>query len=205
MKTVTVVDYGAGNLQSVNRRLADVGAAVCISADPDRIAKADKLILPGVGHFGKAMENLRKNGLSQALNEAVLAKGTPILGICLGMQLMAASSTEGNAPGLGWVKGKVVRFDVSDRLRFKVPHMGWNQVRRSKDSALLEGIPDLSEFYFVHSYHYVPEEGREVLLFADYSYSFACAIEQDNVYGVQFHPEKSHAVGARLLANFMRA
>lgn len=204
MRTVTIVDYGSGNLQSVRRRLSALGANVLISSDPHEVATAERLVLPGVGHFGKAMETLQQNGLDDALSEAVLSRGTPILGICLGMQLMAASSTEGDAHGLGWLKGHVVRFNVADRLRYKVPHIGWNQVRRTKASALIAGIPDLAEFYFVHSYHYVPEDGAEELLVADYSYPFSCGIEQGNIFGVQFHPEKSHEVGAKLLGNFVR-
>lgn len=203
MRPVTVVNYGAGNLQSVNRRLEYLGANVVITSDPSQVAKAEKLVLPGVGHFGKAMENLRTQGLTDALNEAVLTRAVPILGICLGMQLMATSSTEGDAQGLGWFKGSVVRFDIADKLRFKVPHMGWNEVRQAKRSVLMEGIPDGSEFYFVHSYHYVPDHGPEVLLTADYSYTFTCAVERDNIYGVQFHPEKSHEVGLKLIRNFV--
>lgn len=203
MRPVTVVNYGAGNLQSVSRRLEYLGAKVAVTSDPSQIAKAEKLVLPGVGHFGKAMEHLHAQGLTDALNEAVLTRAVPILGICLGMQLMAASSTEGNAQGLGWFAGSVVRFDMADKLRFKVPHMGWNQVRQARPSVLMEGIPDGSQFYFVHSYRYVPDRGPEVLLTADYAYSFVCAIERDEIYGVQFHPEKSHDVGLKLIRNFL--
>jgi glutamine amidotransferase len=199
-----VIDYGAGNLQSVHRRLVSVGAKVKVSSDPEQIANAEKIVLPGVGHFGNAMENLLARGLIEGLNEAVLGRGVPILGICLGMQLMASSSTEGEVRGLGWLKGSVVRFDVADHLRFKVPHMGWNQVRRAKDSALLQDIPDLSEFYFVHSYHYLPEREGDALLISDYAYPFTCAVEKDNIYGVQFHPEKSHEVGMKMLRNFVQ-
>lgn len=204
MRAVTVLDYGAGNLQTVNRQLKRLGAEVIVSSDPDRIARAEKIVLPGVGHFGAAMENLLKQGHVEALNRAVLARGVPVLGICLGMQLMASSSTEGNSRGLGWFQGSVVRLEVPDRLRFKIPHMGWNQVRKTRDSALLGDIPDLSEFYFLHSYCYVPEDTDDVLLTADYCHTFACAIERDNIYGVQFHPEKSHDVGMKLLGNFLR-
>lgn len=203
MRPVTVVNYGAGNLQSVSRRLEYLGAKVVVTSDPSQIAKAEQLVLPGVGHFGRAMENLHAQGLTDALNEAVLTRAVPILGICLGMQLMAASSTEGNAKGLGWFEGSVVRFDMADKLRFKVPHMGWNQVRQARPSALTAGIPDGSQFYFVHSYRYVPYPGPEVLLTADYAYSFVCAIERDEIYGVQFHPEKSHDVGLKLIRNFL--
>jgi imidazole glycerol-phosphate synthase subunit HisH len=199
-----VVDYGAGNLLSVQRRLVSVGATVVVSSNPEEIAKASKIILPGVGHFGQAMDNLRRGGLVEALNEAVLTRGVPILGICLGMQLMASSSTEGETRGLGWFSGSVVRFQVSDRLRFKVPHMGWNQVRRSKDSPLIDEIPDDSEFYFVHSYHYLPEGEGDALLTSEYGYPFTCGIARDNIHGVQFHPEKSHEAGMKMLRNFVQ-
>lgn len=208
MKAVTVVDYGAGNLHTVHRQLRRLGADVVVSSDPAQLARAEKIVLPGVGHFGRAMEHLEKSGMVSALNEAVREKQVPILGICLGMQLMARSSTEGDTSGLEWFNGSVVRFDVSDKLRFKVPHMGWNQVRRARDSVLLEDVPDFSEFYFVHSYHYAPadqdDQDGDALLISEYSYPFTCAIQRENIYGVQFHPEKSHVVGMKLLRNFLR-
>jgi glutamine amidotransferase len=179
-----------------------LGAKVVISSDPAQVRSAEKILLPGVGHFGRAMENLVHNGLADALNEAVLVKQVPILGICLGMQLMASSSAEGGSAGLGWFGGSVVRLEVADKLHFKVPHMGWNQVRQAKRSLLLKDIPDDSEFYFVHSYCYAPENKDEVLLTSDYSTSFTCGIERDNIFGVQFHPEKSHDVGMKMLRNF---
>lgn len=204
MNAVTVVDCGTGNLQSVNRRLDQLGAKVLISSDPASVARAEKILLPGVGHFGRAMENLARSGLADALHEAVLEKRVPILGICLGMQLMASSSEEGDSAGLGWFGGSVRRLEVADKLHFKVPHMGWNQVRQVKGSALLKDIPDNAEFYFVHSYYYAPEEDDgEVLLTSDYSSSFTCGIERDNIFGVQFHPEKSHEVGMTMLRNFV--
>ncbi len=203
MSAITVVDCGTGNLQSVNRRLDQLGAKVLISSDPGQVSRAEKILLPGVGHFGRAMENLVQNGLVDALNEAVLVKRVPVLGICLGMQLMASSSAEGCSAGLGWFDGSVVRFEVADKLHFKVPHMGWNQVRQRKESLLLKDIPDNSEFYFVHSYYYAPSNNDEVLLTSDYSTNFTCGIERDNIFGVQFHPEKSHAVGMKMLRNFI--
>jgi imidazole glycerol-phosphate synthase subunit HisH len=203
MSAITVVDCGTGNLQSVNRRLDQLGAEVMVTSDPARVASAGKILLPGVGHFGRAMENLSHSGLADALNEAVLVKRVPILGICLGMQLMASSSAEGGSRGLGWFGGSVVRLEVHDKLHFKVPHMGWNQVQRRKQSLLLKNIPDGSEFYFVHSYYYAAENEDEVLLTSDYSRSFACGIERENIFGVQFHPEKSHEVGTTMLRNFI--
>ena len=204
MATVLVVDYGTGNLQTVSRRLDQLGARALISSDPAQVSSAEKIVLPGVGHFGNAMQNLMRTGLADALNEAVLVRQVPILGICLGMQLMAASSAEGGAAGLAWFGGSVVRFEVADKLHFKVPHMGWNEVRQAKKSLLLRDIPDNSEFYFVHSFYYAPGTEEEVLLTSDYSSSFTCGIERNNIFGVQFHPEKSHAVGMKMLRNFIQ-
>lgn len=174
-----------------------------ISSNPAQVADAAKILLPGVGHFGKAMENLARSGLADALNEAVLVKRVPILGICLGMQLMAASSSESDSAGLGWFGGSVLRFDIADKLHFKVPHIGWNQVRQRKNSRLLKGITDDAEFYFVHSYYYAPVDEEEVLLTSEYSCNFTCGIERDNIFGVQFHPEKSHEAGMKMLRNFV--
>ena len=199
---VTIVDYGMGNIQSVRKTLRLAGVSSAVSSNPDIILSAERLILPGVGHFAKAMGNLRSRGLIEALNEAVLKQKIPILGICLGMQLMAQYSTEGDEEGLGWFDGSVVRFDVQDQLLYKVPHMGWNQAQQEKPSALLNDIEQHSEFYFLHSFHYVTKTLDEILMSTSYSYSFASAIEKDNIYGFQFHPEKSHDVGLHLLKNF---
>ena len=201
-QTITIVDYGAGNMQSVIKTLGLVGVSGVISSDPDLIISADRLILPGVGHFGKVMSNLRNSGLKDALDEAVLKRNIPILGICLGMQLMAQHSSEGNEDGLGWFDGTVVRFDVQDELRYKVPHIGWNQAQQAKSSIILNNIDQSSEFYFLHSFHYVTETPSEILMNTSYSYNFVSAIEKRNIYGVQFHPEKSHEVGLNLLKNF---
>lgn len=199
---VTIVDYGMGNIQSVRKTLRLAGVSSAVSSNPDVILSAERLILPGVGHFAKAMGNLRSRGLIEALNEAVLKQKIPILGICLGMQLMAQYSTEGDEEGLGWFDGSVVRFDVQDKLLYKVPHMGWNQAQQAKPSALLNNIEQHSEFYFLHSFHYVTKTLDEILMNTSYSYGFASAIEKDNIYGFQFHPEKSHDVGLHLLKNF---
>lgn len=199
---VTIVDYGMGNIQSVRKTLRLAGVSSAVSSNPDVILSAERLILPGVGHFANAMGNLRSRGLIEALNEAVLKQKIPILGICLGMQLMAQYSTEGDEEGLGWFDGSVVRFDVQDKLLYKVPHMGWNQAQQAKPSALLNNIEQHSEFYFLHSFHYVTKTLDEILMNTSYSYGFASAIEKDNIYGFQFHPEKSHDVGLHLLKNF---
>lgn len=200
---VAIVDYGMGNLHSVKRKLDRIGVDAEVTSDPQAVLGADKLLLPGVGHFGKAMENLAALGLLPTLHEAVLVRKTPILGICLGMQLFARRSEEGGAAGLGWIDAEVVRFAVEDTRRFKVPQMGWNGVRAARDSPLLEGLTEESEFYFVHAYHVVCEDRTDILCETDYGYTFTSAIQRDNVYGVQFHPEKSQDAGAAMLRNFL--
>lgn len=200
---ILIVDFGMGNLNSVRKKLSQSNCSPLVSSDPKAVAGADKLILPGVGHFQQAMENLGKLNLLDALNEAVLARKRPILGICLGMQLMAAHSEEGDARGLGWVDGNVVRFKPKDTLAFKVPHVGWNQVSLVKESALMRGIPESSEFYFVHGYYLKAKSAADILNETEYEERFTSAIEKDNIYGVQYHPEKSHDVGETLLKNFV--
>ena len=203
MQTITIVDYGMGNLFSVKTKLDKLKTKVIISSDPEVVRNADKLILPGVGHFGKAMENLRKSNLIDALNDSVLKNKTPILGICLGMQLMSTSSEEGNEQGLGWFDAQVLKFKVSDSLRFKVPHVGWNQINISKSSKLMAGIDHEAEFYFVHSYYVKLTNVSDELNSTIYESPFTAAIEKGNIFGVQYHPEKSHDVGETLLRNFV--
>lgn len=200
---VVIVDYGMGNVHSVYRKMSRLNANCVLSDRPEDVLKADKLILPGVGHFAMAMQHLATKGLLDSLSEAALHRKTPILGICLGMQLMAAHSEEGMAKGLGWFKHKVVRFQVSDTLRFKVPHTGWNRVITAKQSPLMQDIASDAEFYFVHSYHVADAAPADILHQTDYSYNFVSAIERDNIFGVQYHPEKSHGEGEKLLRNFI--
>ena len=202
-KPVVIVDYGMGNIHSVRKQFTRIGADVVVSSDANEILSAGRLVLPGVGHFTKAMENLDERGLIGSLNDAVLGQGTPILGICLGMQIMANYGEEGESKGLGWFDAEIRHFQVEDKLRFKVPHMGWNQAFQRKDSALFSGIPEQSEFYFVHSYHWIANEPGDVLTETSYTYEFVSAVEKGNIFGVQYHPEKSHGVGAHLLKNFM--
>ncbi|GMV08160.1 MAG: imidazole glycerol phosphate synthase subunit HisH [Gemmatimonadota bacterium] len=203
MSDVAVVDYGMGNLHSALKAFRRLGAEPEVVAAPGGVASARRLVLPGVGHFGRAMANLEASGLRGALDEAVLGRGVPLLGICLGMQLLARHSEEGDAAGLGWIDADVVRFRVSDPLRFKVPQMGWNAMRPTRESPLTRGLPDDAEFYFVHAYHLRCPDPAPVLGETVYDYPFASAVGRDNVLGVQFHPEKSHDAGARLLANFL--
>jgi len=203
VQRIAIVDYGMGNLHSVKKKFDRIGASTVVTSDPGDLARADKLVLPGVGHFGKAMENLAERTLIDAMNEAVRVNRTPILGICLGMQLFAKQSEEGNARGLGWIDADVVRFRVDDTLRFKVPHMGWNGASAVRPSPLLEGMTPRTEFYFVHSYHVVCHDPADVLCDTDYAYRFTSMIQRENVFGVQFHPEKSHDAGEALLKNFV--
>jgi glutamine amidotransferase len=153
LSKLVIVDYGMGNLNSVRKSLDRMGVSSIVSSDPKDINNAEKIILPGVGHFGKAMSNLKELNLLETLNEAVLVKQRPILGICLGMELMAKEGEEGSTHGLGWLDADIIKFNISDRFRSKVPHIGWNQIHIKKLSLLMTDIPDLSEFYFVHSYH----------------------------------------------------
>lgn len=203
MKTVSIVDYGMGNLHSILKKFRRVGTEPIVSSHPADIAGADKLVLPGVGHFGAAMRNLEESGLKAALEDAVMRRGVPILGICLGMQLFAARSEEGDSAGLRWLDAEVVRFRVSDTVRFKVPQMGWNSVEIKKGSPLTRGLPLEPEFYFAHAYHLQCRDPSDVLGETIYDYSFPSAVERNNIFGVQFHPEKSHDVGEALLLNFV--
>jgi len=200
---IAILDYGMGNIKSVERKIQQLGAEPIVTNDHSKIISADKIILPGVGHFGKAMENLEKNNLIDSLNEAVLVNKAPILGICLGMQLLTEYSQEGERNGLGWVKATVQKFNVKDTLRHKVPHTGWNQVTTLKESPLMFKITKDSEFYFVHEYHIVCEDKQDVLNETLYEYSFVSAFQKENIFGVQYHPEKSHDVGLQLFKNFI--
>jgi glutamine amidotransferase len=195
---VAVLDYGMGNLRSVEKALEHVGVRATITADPDEIAAADGLILPGVGAFPRAMERIRATGLDALIAERAAA-GTPILGICLGLQLLFERSDElGGAAGLGLLPGTVTGLDAPG---LKVPHIGWSPVRWSHDSDLAAGIDSETPFYFVHSFAVRPAE-EDALGSAEYGERFACAVERGNVFGVQFHPEKSSVAGLSLLANF---
>lgn len=200
---IVIVDYSMGNLNSVQKKLIQLNANVVISSDPKVISQADKLILPGVGHFEKAVEIMHQKGLWDVLNKSVLIDKKPILGICLGMQLMTKFSEEGNVNGLGWIDATVVRFQVQDILKFKIPHMGWNQIEIKKESSLMNGLTNQSEFYFVHSYHVKTDDKTVVLNETNYETNFVSAFEKEHIFGVQYHPEKSHDSGKLLLNNFL--
>ena len=201
---VGVVNYGMGNINSVVKKLKIVGANYKIINSSNCFEDVDKLILPGVGHFEKAMQNLKKRNLLGPLNNSVLEKKTPVLGICLGMQLMAISSEEGKSNGLGWFDAKVRKFNIQDKLNFKVPQMGWNTISINKKSDLMSNIPDQSEFYFIHSFYLKCNNEEDVLNKTVYENEFVSAIEKDNIFGVQYHPEKSHEIGEKMFKNFIQ-
>ncbi len=197
---IAVADYGAGNLRSVSKALESFGAKVMITGDPGAVGMADKLVLPGVGAFGRAVENLRNRHLDGAIAEFVL-KGKPFLGICLGMQLLFESSEESaDASGLSILGGKSVRFDHT----VKVPHLGWNRLFQTKDSPLWKGVPDGSFFYFAHSYVVQPAGVDMVSGKTEYGSDFVSAVWKGALFGIQFHPEKSQKWGLRILENFIR-
>lgn len=198
---ITIVDYQMGNLGSISNMLKKLGVPSRITADPQDIAAASKLILPGVGAFDAGMDNLARSGLLPVLNERVLQAGVPTLGICLGMQLMTLRSEEGQRPGLGWVDAVALRFRPTDAA-LKVPHMGWNRVHPARSAPLIDGLPEEPRFYFVHSYFVRCQRLEDVLMTTRYGQEFHSAFQHGNVAGVQFHPEKSHKFGMALLRNF---
>ncbi len=201
---VVIVDYGMGNLRSVLHKLQKVGAPAILSSEVKEIEQAEKIILPGVGAFAAGMKNLSDFGLLPVLNYKVLVEKTPILGICLGMQLFAKSSTEGNADGLGWLNAEVQRFDFSQlSAPPRIPHVGWNTVNIHKTSILFEGVQSDQRFYFTHSYHLTTPDQDIVLATTTYGYPFISAVQSENIYGVQFHPEKSHRRGLIVYQNFI--
>jgi imidazole glycerol-phosphate synthase subunit HisH len=200
-RKVTIIDYGMGNLRSVENAVRNTGGEPALSSDPDEVRKSPKLILPGVGAFGDAMENLRRSGLEGAIRDAA-AFGTPILGLCLGLQLLFDSSEEfGEHRGLGLIPGTVKRF-ASPGLH--VPHVGWNQVEGLRHDPLLDGIKEGAYFYFVHSYYVVPRDALDALALTSYGERFCSIAGRGCIRGAQFHPEKSQHTGQRLLRNFVQ-
>ena len=200
---IVIVDYGLGNLRSVAGAVERLGQEALISSRADDVVGAARLILPGVGAFGDGMRNLRERGLRDALETAVRGRGTPILGICLGAELMARDSDEfGHHEGLGWIDASVTKLTPSDPS-LPIPHVGWNAVHRCRDDALLAHVPDNAWFYFVHSYHIVCRDRDAVMAEADYGGPVLAALHRDNIYGTQFHPEKSQRHGLTVLRNFL--
>jgi len=208
MSDVAIIDYGMGNLRSVAKAIEHVapGKRVVVTADPAVVAAADRVVFPGQGAMPDCMRELELRGLRRAVFEAAASK--PFLGICIGQQMLFGHSEEGDVPGLGILPGKVVRFPdakmvAADGSRLKVPHMGWNEVRQRGAHPLWAGIPDGERFYFVHSYFVVPDETSLVAAETDYGLRFTSAVARDNIFAVQFHPEKSAQAGLQMLANFV--
>jgi glutamine amidotransferase len=203
---IAIVDYGMGNPGSIRNMLLRIGVEAAITFSPETIASADKLVLPGVGAFDAAVTNLRHLGLIPILQEQVVLRGVPILGICLGMQLLSRSSEEGSLPGLGWIDARTVRFRFDGAgAELRIPHMGWNHVDVKRSGSIFDGLPRDARFYFVHSYHVCCEDEANVLAATTYGIPFHSAIVRDNIMGTQFHPEKSHKFGMQVLRNFAEA
>ena len=200
---IVIIDYGMGNLGSIANMLKKVGAEAVVSSEAAVIERADKLILPGVGAFDNGMKSLAERGMIPLLNAKVLRDKTPILGLCLGMQLFTQRSEEGQLRGLGWLEAETIRFKFDQaHVHLKIPHMGWNTLQICQPHPLFAEMYAEPRFYFVHSYHVVCTDARTVLAQTHYGYDFASAVAKENIVGVQFHPEKSHKFGMKLLRNF---
>lgn len=202
---IAVVDYGLGNVQAFLDIYKRLNIPAINARTAEQLADAERIILPGVGAFDWAMERLQRSGMRETLDKLVQIDGKPVLGVCVGMQMMADRSEEGKLPGLGWIPGDVVRFDEAVfNQRTRLPHMGWNDVSPRGDDGLFAGIAD-PKYYFLHSYHYAPAAEADVLATTAYGVTFASAVRRGRILGTQFHPEKSHRWGVSLLANFSRA
>ncbi|ARV09688.1 imidazole glycerol phosphate synthase subunit HisH [Winogradskyella sp. PC-19] len=199
---ISIIDYGAGNLGSIENMIKRIGHKSQITNSIDLIENSEKLILPGVGSFDHGMSQLKNSGLIDVINKKVLEDKTPILGICLGMQLMTEFSEEGDHKGLGWFNAEVVKFK-SEEKKMKIPHMGWNIVDIKKESKIITDVEEEKRYYFVHSYYVKSNAEEEVLTTTNYINTFASALEKNNIFGVQFHPEKSHKFGLEVLRNFV--
>ncbi len=201
---IAIVNYGVGNLGSIQNMLKKVGCTESVITNQEEdLVRADKIILPGVGAFDKGMEKINESGLVGILNKIVVQEKKPLLGICLGMQLLTKGSEEGKLPGLGWIDAYTERFQFSDeQANLKVPHMGWNEISISKQHDLIKDLSMPARFYFVHSYYVKCNDKQDELLSCNYGINFTCAVQHENIMGVQFHAEKSHKFGMQLLKNF---
>ncbi|GAB6155710.1 imidazole glycerol phosphate synthase subunit HisH [Desulfosporosinus burensis] len=202
---IAVIDYGIGNVGSIINMFHKIGVPSVLTKDIDQVEKAEKLILPGIGAFDIGMQRLNESGLVDAIKKHAVEKQKPLLGICLGMQLLGRKSEEGIENGLSLIPFDNKRFVFEEDTQLKIPHMGWDiAVTTEKDDPLAEGLTSVQRYYFVHSYHAVCDSEKNVLMRCEYGYSFAAAVKKGNIYGVQFHPEKSHKFGMALLENFAR-
>jgi imidazole glycerol-phosphate synthase subunit HisH len=200
---ITIIDYGCGNLGSIRNMIRKIGGEVVITSDLAEIKKAAKIILPGVGSFDTGMNNLKNSGFIEVLNEKAFQEKIPVLGICLGMQLMTKGSEEGVEPGLGWFDAETIKFNFPKDSRNKIPNMGWKQVIQKKPSVYFKEMFEEPRFYFVHSYYIKSNHGEDILTTSVYGNEYVSAFEKDNLCGVQFHPEKSHKFGMKLFSNFL--
>lgn len=201
---ITIIDYGMGNLGSISNMFKRIGVESEVTSDKEKIAAAKKILLPGVGAFDAAMERINEGGFREILDRKALLEKVPVFGICLGMQLLTNSSEEGKIPGLGWIPAKTTRFAFSHDTKLKVPHMGWNRVNEKNPSLLIKDLPPEPRFYFVHSYYVMAEDEKHVLTTTTHGVEFNSIIQKENIFGAQFHPEKSHKFGMKLLENFAR-
>lgn len=200
---IAIINYGSGNIQAIGNIYHRLNIPFIVAEQPDDLKKATKIILPGVGAFDQAITELEKSGLRQALDDHILYIKKPILGICVGMQILAKSSEEGVLKGLGWIDGTVQKFDHSRFIQAThLPHMGWNDVEPVKNNQLFNDVGLNTRYYFLHSYYFSCSRQEDILATTDYGGQFASAVNSDNIYGVQFHPEKSHQAGIQLLKNF---
>jgi imidazole glycerol-phosphate synthase subunit HisH len=200
---IAIIDYGLGNVRAFANVYKNLNIPAINVKQAAELKYVSKVILPGVGSFDYAMQRLEKSGMRELLDEMVLELHVPVLGICVGMQMLAHSSEEGNLPGLGWIDGEVRRFNTSSgEPTMRVPHMGWNDIRPVKSNGLLHGLDLNARLYFLHSYYFDCHKTEDIIAVTDYNGEFACVVNSGNVYGVQFHPEKSHSCGIRILENF---
>jgi len=202
---ISIIDYGVGNVKAFTNVYKRLGIECKLVKEPDDLNNSSKIILPGVGHFDYAMRRYKESGLGSHVEHFVNEKKVPILGICVGMQMMAKSSSEGSLDGLGWIDAHVIKFNPEEiKVKPHIPHMGWNSLNINSKSGLLNGMEDSPEFYFLHSYYFKCNNEDEVMASCNYGIQFAAIVQHENIYGVQCHPEKSHKNGQKLLENFAK-
>ena len=200
---ISILNFGSGNIASISRLISKLGCESMVCSSPDEILLAKKIIIPGVGHFSHGMNSIKSKGLEGILNEKIIQERVPVLGICLGMQLFCQHSEEGGISGLGYIDASVKKFDFSNLDHLRIPHMGWNTIKTTRDNQLIPFSSGEQRFYFVHSYYVLPNDVDITIATSNYGDEFCAAFQKDNIFGVQFHPEKSHNFGIRLLKKFI--